>query len=286
MISRAQLREIGLTADQIGTRVARGFLIPIHRGVFAVGHGAFGRRGQMQAALLACGRGAVISHGSAAELHSLWRKQPVVIDTTSPCQAGRKVDGVRWHHSPVAEDEVDRCEGIPCTSVARTLADLAGRLGDRSLRGLVEQAAVLRLLDVEDIDRVLAQRRRRGAPRLRAILQPWRALGEKRPLLRSVLEAKLLVAILDAGLPAPECNVTLALASHRLEVDLLWAEQRLVVEADGEASHGTPVAFRRDRWRDQILASAGYRCVRVTWDQLEGERDATLMRIERALGAS
>ena len=163
--------------------------------------------------------------------------------------------------------------------------DLAGRLGDRSLRGLVEQAAVLRLLDVGGIDRVLARQRRRGAPLLRSILEPWRDLGEKRPRLRSVLEAKLLAAILDAGLPAPRCNATLNLDGNRLEVDFLWAEQRLVVETDGAETHGTTVAFRRDRWRDQILTAAGYRTARVTWGQLEDESVATVGRIARMLEA-
>lgn len=267
----------------IATRIAAGRLHPLLRGVFAVGHRVIGRQGEMHAALLACGDGAVVSHGSAAELLGLWRKQAVLIDVTSSRQAGREIDGVRWHCSAVAEDEVDGRDGIACTSVARTLADLAGRVGDRSLRGLVEQAAVLRLLDVGDVDRVQDRCRRRGAPRLRTILQPWRRLGENRPRLRSVLEAKLLAAIIDAGLPTPECNVTLRLEGHRIEVDFLWAEQRVIVETDGAETHGTSVAFRRDRWRDQVLTAAGYRAIRVTWDQLEDEEVATLHRIERML---
>jgi hypothetical protein len=119
VISRAQLREIGLTADQIGTRIAPGFLIPIHRGVFAVGHRAIGRRGRMLAAVLACGGDAVVSRSSAAELLGLWQKQPVLIDVTSHRQGGRKIDGVRWHRSLLVEDEVDRRDGVPCTTVTR-----------------------------------------------------------------------------------------------------------------------------------------------------------------------
>ncbi len=237
----------------------------------------------MLAALLASGGDAVVSHGSAAELLGLWQKQPALIDVISRRQGGRKIDGVRWHLSPVAGDEVDRRDGIICTSVARTLVDLAGRVGDRSLRELVEQASVLQVLNVEDIDRVLARRRRRGAARLRAILAFWRELGENRPRLRSVLEAKLLASIGDAGLPPPECNVTLQLGVHRLEVDFLWKKQGLVVETDGAKTHQTRAAFRRDRWRDQVLAAAGYRAVRVTWSQLEDELDATLERIEHML---
>lgn len=277
------MRDLGLSDEQVDGGMEKGALIGVYRGVFAVGHQAIGRHGQMLAAVLACGDGAVVSHGSAAELLGLWRKQPVLTDITSGRQAGRKIDGVRWHRSSVANDEADRRDAIPCTSVARTLVDLAGRVGDRSLRGLVEQAAVLQLLVVEDIDRVLTRCNRRGAPRLRAILQPWRDPGGDRPRLRSALEAKLLAAILGAGLPAPECNATLKLDGNRLEVDFLWTEQRLVVETDGAETHGTSVAFRRDRWRDQVLAAAGYRTARVTWGQLRDESAATVRRIARML---
>ncbi len=68
-------------------------------------------------------------------------------------------------------------------------------------------------------------------------------------------------------------------------VDFLWEEQRLIVETDGAKTHRTLAAFHRDRWRDQILAAAGYRTVRITWSQLEDELSATLERIEQTLDA-
>jgi very-short-patch-repair endonuclease len=191
---------------------------------------------------------------------------------------------VRWHHVRLPRpDEIEINEGIPCTTVSRTLVDLAGRVGQKTLRRLVEQAAVLRLLDVRDIDRVLARGRRRGAPQLRAVLDAWRGEYDRPPLLRSVLEARLRPALIEAGLPCPQCNVELRIDGHRLQVDLLWQEQGLVIETDGEETHGTRIAFQRDRRRDQLLASAGYRAARVTWRQLEDEPVATLARIGRML---
>ena len=264
-----------------------GRLHPVLREVFAVGHRAIDREGQMLAAVLACGEGTVVSHGSAAELLGLWDKRPVLVNVIAGTQAGRKIDGVRWHRVlPPEPREVVVVDGVPCTTVARTLVDLAGCLSRKTLSRLVEQAAVLRAFDIDEVDRILARGRRRGAPQLRAILDAWRSEDEKAPRLRSLLEARLFPGLIEAGLPRPQCNVELRNDGRRLEVDLFWEEQRLVIETDGEATHGTRAAFQRDRHRDQILVAAGYRIARITWRQLEDEPEAVVARIKRMLAAA
>jgi very-short-patch-repair endonuclease len=85
------------------------------------------------------------------------------------------------------------------------------------------------------------------------------------------------------GLPRPKCNETLRVDGERLIVDFLWEDRQVVVETDGEATHRTPVAFQRDRKRDQILVAAGYRVARATWDQISHELDAVVTRIGRTL---
>lgn len=265
-----------------------GELHPVFRGVFAVGHLAIGRRGRMLAAVLACGDGTVLSHGSAAELQGLWDKRVTPVDVIPPRRAGRKIPDIRWHNvlRPVPE-EIEIREGIPCTTVARTVVDMAGRTGFRSLSRLVEQAAIQRRLDVPEVDRVLARGRRRGAPNLRTILDLWRTDDERKPRLRSPLEALLLPALIAAGVPRPECNVKLRVDGGRpLEVDLLWRSQRLAIEADGEETHGTRSAFQEDRQRDQRLVAAGYRVARVTWRQAENESPAVAARIKRMLAST
>jgi hypothetical protein len=284
VVSRRQLRGLGLTDHAITSRTAAGTLHPIFRGTFAVGHRAIGRKGRMLAALLACGDGAVLSHGSAAELLGLWNKTAVPVDVIVPRRAGRKIEDVRWHRVPPLEPrEIEIRAGIPCTTASRTLVDMAARVGQKSLRRLVEQAAVLRMLDVGEVDRILSRGRRRGAPQLRTVLSAWRSEGEKVPTLRSLLEARLFPALIEAGLPRPRCNVGLTIDGHRLEVDLLWKEQRLAIETDGEETHGTPAAFQHDRWRDQVLMAAGYRVGRATWRQLDEEPSAVVARIKRML---
>lgn len=284
VVSREQLRALGLSDDEISDRALSGSLQPLFRGTFAVGHRAITRKGRLLAAVLACAEGTVLSHGSAAELLGLWDKQLPVVDVIPPNWSGRKIQDIRWHRVRLpSADEVEVRDRILCTNASRTLVDMAGRMGWSSMRRLVEQAAILRVLDVEEIDQILARGRRRGAPRLRAILAPWRNTAEQRPILRSRLEARLLPLLIEEGLPAPRSNVKLSIDGHRVEIDLLWEEQRLAIETDGEETHGTPVAFRRDRKRDQILIAAGYRTARVTWDQVRDEQTAVINRIARML---
>ena len=123
----------------------------------------------MQAGVLACGEGAVVSHGTAAELLGLWDRRPALIHVIGPGERGRGIEGIRWHRvRAVLPDERTVSDEIPCTTVARTLVDLSGGLGRRSLSRLVEAAAVKRLLDPHAVDLVLARgakARRPGPPR-------------------------------------------------------------------------------------------------------------------------
>jgi putative AbiEi antitoxin of type IV toxin-antitoxin system len=231
VISRFQARQLGVTDREIAVRLRQGHLHQLFHGTFAVGHRAITRQGWMLAAVLACDDGTVISHGSAAELIGLWDKQLPVAHVIPPDWSGRGIDGIRWHRVRLPDaDEFEVRDGIPCTTVSRTLVDMAGWTGWSSMRRLVEQAAILRALDVEEIDRILSLGRRRGAPRLRAILAPWRQTREPQPVLRSPLEARLLPLLIEEGLPSPRTNVKLKLDGRQLEVDLFWEKQRLAIE--------------------------------------------------------
>lgn len=247
IVSRVQLRLLGLSDDEISDRARSGYLQPLFRGTFAVGHCAIDRRGRLLAAVFACGEGTVLSHGSAAELLGLWSKRPSVVDVIPPNWSGRKIPDIRWHRVRLpSPDEFELRDGIPCTTASRTLVDMAGRAGWNSMQRLVEQAAILRVLDIEEVDRVLARGRRRGTPRLRAILAPWRNTRESRPVVRSRLEARLLPRLIEEGLPVPRSNVKLMIDGHRLEADLFWEKQRLVIETDGkrDARHRSGLSAR------------------------------------------
>jgi hypothetical protein len=238
----------------------------------------------LRAAVLSCGEGSVISHGTAAAFWGLDDRRPSLIDVTVRCETGRKIDGIRCRRCryPAPEEIVN--VGVAVTTPARTLVDMAGLLGTPSLRRLVERAAVLKLLDLGSLDRSLEEAKgRRGRRALYAILEAWRTEDGTTPDVRSDFEALVLPRLLEMGLPRPACNKPLLIEGERFILDFLWEESRLVVETDGAATHRTPVAFQRDRRRDQILVASGYRVVRATWDQVRYELDAVVGRIARSL---
>jgi very-short-patch-repair endonuclease len=286
IVTTSQLRAAGLGDEAINRWVRSGRLHPLFRTVFAFGHRAVGARARIRGAALAC-PGAVISHRSAAWLLGIGERNPLTIDLISVGQEGRKVDGIRVHKVPwPAPHELVRIYGIPCTSVARTIVDLAGTYGDEQLRETVERAATLRKLDLAAIDAALAAGPiRRGAPCLRRVLADWRPIAEtsKYATVRSLFEAKLLPLVAAADLQMPLINAPVRVVEHVLEIDLLWDHERFVVEADSRRHHGIEVAFERDRKRDRELLAVGYATLRVTWRAMEHEADEVFVVVRRQL---
>jgi len=263
----------------IAHAIKRGRLHRVFRGVYALGHRRIGERGRLMAAILACGPGTVVSHRSAAALLGLIDDGPVVIDVITPGASGRGIDGIRFHRvRPPRLEETGTVGGIPCTSPARTLVDLAGTVGDWTLRSAFERAAHRRLLDIAAIEASIDPRRR-GMKGLLALIEKWRAaapLTKTRGKLKSPLEAKVLPLLVQRDLPPPLINAPVAIADGRIEVDFLWREQRFVVEADSRDFHDTAMAFERDRWRDRELMRAGYSVLRVTHKEAEHEGEAVV----------
>lgn len=287
LVTRRQLEACGLSAGRLERWLGDGRLHPVFRAVYVLGHPTVGPRARMRAAVLAC-PGSVISYRSAATLLGLREVAPAVVDLIPAMEHGRKIDGIKAHRVPYpGPSEVRRVHGIPFTSVARTIVDLAGAQGEKDLRETIEMAAVKKILDVGAIDAVLENGpRRRGAPCLRLVLDEWRPVAEtaRHSTVRSLFEARLLPLIAAAGLPMPRVNAPVRTAERILEVDLLWPGQRLVVEADSRRHHAIEVAFDRDRRRDRELLAAGYLVLRVTWREAEREPDAVLAVIRDLIG--
>lgn len=258
----------------------------VFRGVFAVGHPRLTDKGRLMAAVLACGEGAFISHRSAAALLKLLDEGPVVIDVIAPPSRGRKIDGIRFHRvRPPRLEETGTVGGIPCTSPARTLVDLAGTVGDWTLRSAFERAAHKRMLDIAAIEASIDPRRR-GMKGLLALVEKWRdaaPLTKTRGKLKSPLEAKVLPLLTRRDIPPPLINAPVKIAKGRIEVDFLWPEQRFALEADSRDFHGTAMAFERDRWRDRELMRAGYSVLRVTHKEAEHEGEAVVDTIASRL---
>jgi len=227
----------------------------------------------------------VISHGTAAAFHGLWDKPPRLIDVTAPVEAGRKIDGIRCRRCRYPEpEEVEIVAGVAVTTVVRTLVDLAGIVGVVTLKKTVGRAAIRKTLDLQAIDLAIHNAKgRRGLKALELALLPYRTKDGKVPDVRSDFETLVLPDLVETGLPRPGCNVGLNIDGERLVVDFLWEDVRVIVETDGRETHETPTAFQGDRRRDQFLASAGYRVLRITWHQIHTERAAVLRRVRRAV---
>jgi len=271
------MRFLGMTDDVIDHAVAVGRLHRVFRNAYAVGHPPTNHYSRLMAAVLACGRGAVISHRSAGALLGLLDDEPAVIDVIAPPSRGREIDGIYLHRvRPPRLEETGRVDGIPCTSPARTLVDLAGTVGEWTLRSAFERAARREMLEIVAIEASIDPRRR-GMKVLLKLIDEWRGaapLLKKRGKLKSPLEAKVLPLIVRRDLPPPLFNAPVDIANGRIEVDFLWPEHRFALEADSRDFHGTAVAFERDRWRDRELMRAGYSCLRVTSHQAEREAEA------------
>jgi very-short-patch-repair endonuclease len=277
---------LGISTRQVDGMVREGRLLPVFRGALALGHATIGPRARMRAAGLAC-PGSVISHRSAAALLGIGKVAPVVVDLIPLQQRGRGIDGIKAHRVPFPDrSEWGYVGGIPVTSVARTIVDLTGVQGEKQLRESIERAATERMLDVAEIDAILANGpKRRGAPCLRRILADWRPVSEaaRYTTFRSLFETKLLPLVAAAGLPLPRFNAPVRTAERTLEVDLLWEHARFVVEADSRKHHGIEVAFERDHLRARELIAAGYAVLGVTWREAEAEAPAVLAVIRQEL---
>ena len=153
VITRRQLLELGLSAQSIQHRLARGRLHRIHRGVYAVGRAALDQEGHWIAAVLACGRGAALSYESAA---ALWGIGPLsaVVEVTIPVASPRRCDGVRVHRRPnLSATHVAVREAISVTKPVRTAIDLATRLGPAQLERMINEADRLGLFSPRDCSR-------------------------------------------------------------------------------------------------------------------------------------
>ncbi len=277
VVGRTQLKTMGVGDGSFRHRIGCGRLHRVHRGVYAVGHPLLTWEGRLMAALLACGPGAVASHRSAADVLDLRPSASPAIEVTVLSRGGRRPPAsVTVHRSgTLLAGERTTHRGIPVTTAARTLLDLAAVVDRRSLERAVEQAESLRIFDLAAIRGVLAAHpRRAGCGALRMVLDLWTPL----PHTRSDLE-DLFLALCDAhDLERPLVNTLIG----EYEVDFLWPRQRVIAETDSHRHHGTRAAFERDRERDARLAAAGYRVVRFTYWQVV-EQPAFVAGVIRSL---
>jgi hypothetical protein len=281
VVARRQLLAIGATSHEVQERLDAGRLHRLHRGVYAVGHTVVSQRGRWMAAVLAAGPSAVLSHRTAAALWDLrqWTGVPHVTVAGARPQRRR----LRLHFAALADDEVDTCDRIPVTSVARTILDLATTLPFKSVEHLYNEAQYQRLTSPVSLAVLLERSPTRPGSR------HLRRLVERDTLYRTrvEMEADFLAFCDDRGLPRPDAtNVSREIHGRKIEADAVYVEARLLVELDG-GSHKTAARFHGDRARDRANLADGWPTIRVTAphlryadeaDELEADLRALLRR--------
>jgi hypothetical protein len=292
VVSRAQLLEAGMSRVRIDNWVRRGRLERLLPGIYRctlVEASSWTRAAA--AVLAACGSRGVPDGSERIEVAVSHRMAGVLRSYLPPeAMAGylvavsgrpiRRTPGVHVHQTPLGAGDAVLIRGLPVTSPARTILDLAGEV----TRGELEQALAVAERQARHVRRdlealLVARRYHPGSGVLRRLLSALAASGTHPLYLRSRAEAAALELIRELGLPLP-------LANHRaqgLEVDFLWPDLRLVLEVDGFAYHGSPEAFHRDRERDRVLAAAGYQVLRFTWQQLHHDKVRTAGALAAAI---
>jgi hypothetical protein len=221
------------------------------------------------AAVLASGDGAVLSHRSATALFGIWGTGTGEIHVTVPRKV-RSTRSIRRHFSTLPDDEREVVDGIPTTSAARAILDLAAERGEAAAESALRETEYLGIYGKVSLPALLARHpNHRGAQACREALEHLR--NDPGGRIRSDLEERF-IAFLDAkNIPRPRLNPWLSLGDDRIQVDCLWPDARLIAELDDWQSHGTKRGFRKDRKRDRRLGVAGYRVIRITEDQIRNE---------------
>ena len=281
-VLRSQLLEAGIGRSALAHRRKQGWLNLVLPSVYRLVGAPQGRLGRAMAAALFCGGHGLVAGDAAAGIWSMLdtTQQPAVnapVEVLLVARNARTVPGVRLHRvKQLARQDVRWRSGIPLTSPARTLLDLAGTMDEFGLEAALSMAFRNNLVRRSQLTDVMARNpRAKGVGRLRALLDQTDSLQDT----RSGYERKLLKLLEAAELPMPVTNVTVA----NKTVDGLWPALKLVYELDGWRYHRDK--FEQDRLRDQLVLIAGHQLFRISCRQIDFSPYALIARIASIITA-
>jgi very-short-patch-repair endonuclease len=275
VVSRAQLLALGMSNTTISRWVAQGRLHRIHAGVYLLGHSVPAPLALVQAALLACGDFSFISHRTAAWLWGFldWDGP---VDVTTRRHRGRPRGVVVHTTKRLGRGDRARRFGLPITTVARTILDIADVLDSNTFERAVEDAFAQKRVTERQLRSLIARTPgRRGGAIVTAFLDYRGDAGYT----RSRAEDLMRRLAKRARLPQPKANDKV----HGYEVDFHWPDHRVIVEVDSWKHHAGRLAFERDRRKWAALEAAGYAVIPLSWRQLTEEPEATAAQIGAAL---
>jgi predicted transcriptional regulator of viral defense system len=287
LVRRTDVARVGVTDRELDGLLAAGVLEPVHPGVHRHVAVPLDGRARLLAAVWAAGRVSVASHRSAAWLWELrdvprWRPEVTVAGRTR-----RRVSRVTVHRTDRLEpQDVTTSDGIPVTTVARTLLDLGGVTDAPVVRTATQDAVIRGLVAPEDLLCVLervGRRGRRGTAALRAAV----ATTAIDPRLESRLEQELFELVLRCQVPPPVPQHELrCVDGRRVRLDFAWPADRVAVEADGRRWHATTADFERDLARGNSITASGWSLYRFGWADVRERRAGTVAAIHRAFRAT
>jgi Transcriptional regulator, AbiEi antitoxin/Protein of unknown function (DUF559) len=271
-VTRPQLMHLGLGSEAIKYRLGAGRLLPVYAGVYAVGHLPMLPQDRAFGALLACGPGAVLSHGSAATVWGVFKQWEMPFEVTA--RSAHRRPGLRVHRASLLRTDITRQVGLRVTSPARTVIDVAPRLTNKALRRAVNELQRSGHLRMHELASVLARcPRHPGAAPLRPFLET-----SDGPT-RSDFEDDFLAFTVRFGLPRPQVNVLV----HGYEVDAWFPQARVIVELDGWRDHSRRDRFEADRDRDAEMLARGIVTMRITWERFVRFPEREAERLRRVL---
>ena len=274
-ITRRQLLDLGLTDDAIRHRLRTGRLYRVHPGVYSVGRPALTPHELASAAVLACGQGAALSHGSAMVLWNYWRHWEMPLEVT--LVGDRRPKRIRVHRSTtLRRHDVTKQLGIRVTTPARTIFDISPRQNDKAFKRTVSNALHSLWLTEGQLADAVAWH-----PRLPAAKRVARLIGLPGTPTRSGWEDDFPAFCQQHGLPAPVVGAPL----FGYVVDALFVRERVIVELGSKEFHLDPIAFETDRERDAEMLVHGLVTVRVTWERIEDRPDREAQRLGAILEA-
>lgn len=281
VVTRHFLEQVNLSRGQIEMRVRRHGWKSLGRGAYRVLE-ARDMRDRLAGAVAAIDASAV-SHESAAELHAFRLLPTGVAVISAHSRTTHQFDGVLVHRThDLDPSHLTRVDGLPCTTVARTIVDLAPGVSDRRLGAILDDLVLRRRVELPEVDVVLSSIARQGKPgitRMRRVLASrW---GEDHSA--SILERRARSLLARSGLPRPVKEFPIPWSDGR-RFDDAYPDHRLAIEWDGRKYHGQFSAFEADRRRDREALENGWRVLRFTWNDVNNRPQMVVDSVRSLLG--
>lgn len=285
LLTLAQATEGGLTTTAVQCRLDRGRWERMHDGVYRVAGIPTSYRQRALAACLGIGREAAVSHRAAAVVHDLLRYRDPPTEVTTTRLRSPELDGVVVHRlADLHPSWVADVDGLPVTTVARTLVDLGAVAGLRTVEAALDRAIGLRKATLREVRHAMiavARRGRHGVGKIRRLLEARGVAAVP----SGIFEARMASLLRNADLPSaiPEHVVRDEHDGFVAIVDFAYPDARLAIEVDGYEEHAALRAFTSGHQRDRLLLDAGWEALHFTWDEVDGHPETVATEIWRHL---